>query len=149
MRINRDKKVQDRLKTTSGDAVYEVKKPGSVSFQQELYQQSEAEVLQAMAAILQEVDAIAERLRRTLSLQDLVLYKSLIKGFLKRASDRAYLLKQDFCANRRGRTILISIDVIDREIEALLSDFMKEKRKAVDVLAAIDKIRGLLVDLMI
>ncbi|MGI6434017.1 MAG: YaaR family protein [Syntrophomonadaceae bacterium] len=149
MRIDRDKKGLDRLRTAMGSGIHEVKKSGPSSFQQELYQQKEAEVHLVMGAILQEVDRISERLRRTLSVHDLMQYKNRVKDFLQEASARAYLLKQDVGANRRGRTILITIDTIDAEIEALLSDFMKRKKDPVDVLAAIDKIRGLLVDLMI
>lgn len=132
-----------------GSGVHEVKRSASTQFKQELYQQKEADIHLVMRAILQEVDRISERLRRTLTVHDLMQYKNRVKDFLKEASTRAYLLKQDVGASRRGRTILITIDIVDTEIETLLNDFIKKKKEPVDILAAIDKIRGILVDLMI
>lgn len=149
MRIDRDGKGVERLRNALGSNVYEVKKTSPAQFEQELRQHQEAEIRQIMGAILQEVDRISERLRHRLTVHDLLLYKSRVKDFLKEAGSRAYLLKQDVGANRRGRTILITIKTIDAEVDNLLNEFMNKKQDAVDILAAIDKIRGLLVDLMI
>lgn len=149
MRIDRDRKALDTPRASTGSSIHTAKGSGPTPFQQELFHHEETDILLVMGAILQEVDSITERLRRTLSMHDLMHYKNLVKDFLKSASERAYLLKQDVGAGRRGRTILISVGIVDSEIEALLDDFMKRKKEPVDVLAAIDKIRGLLVDLMI
>ena len=102
-----------------------------------------------MGSILHEVDRVSERLKRSLTLHDLLLYKNRVKDFLKEAMARAYLLKQDVGLNRRGRTILITIKTVDSEVDNLLNDFLNKKKDPVEILAAIDKIRGILVDLMI
>lgn len=149
MRIDRDRKGLERLRTAIGHSVYEVKKTASASFEQELQHQEEAEARQLMGSILQEVDRIGERLKHRVTVHDLIQYKNRVKDFLKEAMARAYLLKQDVGAGRRGRTILISIKTVDREVNALLNDFMNHKKDPVEILAAIDKMRGIMVDMMI
>lgn len=149
MRIDRDRKGLDRLRTAMGHSVYEVKKTAPSPFEQDLQHQQEAEVCRLMGAILQEVERISERLKRRVTVHDLVQYKNRVKDFLKEASARAYLLNQDVGANRRGRTILVTIKTIDREVESLLNDFMQQKKDPVEILATIDKIRGIMIDLMI
>lgn len=44
---------------------------------------------------------------------------------------------------------MISIATIDSEVEQLMEDFVRNRKEPVEVLAALDKIRGMLVDLMI
>jgi len=149
VRIERDSKGTERLRTAQGNNVYGIKKKPPASFEQELYQHQEAEVRQIMGSILHEVDRVSERLKRSLTLHDLLLYKNRVKDFLKEAMARAYLLKQDVGLNRRGRTILITIKTVDSEVDNLLNDFLNKKKDPVEILAAIDKIRGILVDLMI
>ncbi len=149
MRIERDRKSLDRLRTAMGHNVNEVRKTAPALFEQELQHQEEAEMRQLMASILQEVDRIGERLKHRITVHDLIQYKNRVKDFLKEALARAYLLNQDVGVNRRGRTILVSIKTIDQEVEALLNDFMSQKKDPVEILTTIDKIRGIMVDLMI
>jgi uncharacterized protein YaaR (DUF327 family) len=102
-----------------------------------------------MQEILQQLDNVASRLHRSLSVSDLMLYKRLVKDFLKEASAQAYLLKQEQGRSRRGRALLVTIQTVDQEIEKMLDDFIQGKPEPVEVLEGLDKIRGILVDLMI
>ena len=148
MRIDRKKKI-DAFKTGFSAGSQEVKRAAGSAFDQELTQQKQTESQTLMGAILKEVDRISERLKNTLSIHDLMQYKRLVKDFLKEASNHAYLLKQDMGSGRRGRTILMTVKVVDKEIEELLTDFMKQRKGPLEILAEIDKIRGMLLDLMI
>lgn len=125
------------------------KSTASSSFEQELAQRRDAESQYRMQEILKEIDQLNEKLKRSLNVNDLIRYKKMVKQFLKEASARAYAVKQERGRNRRGRSLLISIATIDHEVEKLIEDFVREPKEPVDVLAALDKIRGMLVDLMI
>jgi len=44
--------------------------------------------------------------------------------------------------------LLFTISVIDEEVNAMIDDFMNHKKEPVEILNAMDKIRGMLVDLI-
>lgn len=149
MKIERDKKDLRNFGSLAKTNKREVIKASESTFEQDLAQRQEIEYQARMKEILQELDKLGEKLNRSLNLNDLMLYKKMVKKFLQEAISQAYLLQQERGRNRRGRTMLLSIKTIDLEIEQLLDDFIKKKKEAVDVLITLDKIRGMLVDLMI
>lgn len=149
MKIERDNKGLGRY-TSLGKTVYQnVKKGAESSFDQELSQRRVVESRYRMQEILKELDKLNEKLKRSLTINDLMLYKKMVKNFLREATAQAYLLKQERGRSRRGRTMLITIDVVDSEVENIISDFISKKKDPVEILTALDKIRGMLVDLMI
>ncbi|HBQ26013.1 MAG TPA: DUF327 domain-containing protein [Syntrophomonas sp.] len=149
MKIDRERDKINSFGTLGKRGVQGVKKSTASSFEQELAQQRDAESQYRMQEILKEIDRLNDKLNRSLNVNDLMLYKKLVKQFLREATTRAYAVKQERGRNRRGRSLLISIATIDSEIEKLIEDFVRERKEPVDVLITLDKIRGMLVDLMI
>ena len=149
MKIDRERDKINSFGTLGKRGVQGVKKSTGSSFEQELAQQRDAESQYRMQEILKEIDRLNDKLNRSLNVNDLMLYKKLVKQFLREATTRAYAVKQERGRNRRGRSLLISIATIDSEIEKLIEDFVRERKEPVDVLITLDKIRGMLVDLMI
>ena len=150
MKIDRERDKVNSFGTPGRSGVQGVKRTtASSSFEQELAQRRDAESQHRMQEILKEIDQLNEKLNRSLNVNDLMLYKKKVKQFLQEATTRAYAVKQERGRNRRGRSLLISVATIDREVENLIEDFVREPRDPVDVLATLDKIRGMLLDLMI
>lgn len=149
MKIDRERKNINKYSTPGKTELQAVRRGAEALFDQELaYRQEEALQLQ-MQELLKEMDQVSDRLNKNININDLMLYKKLVKNFLKEASARAYAIKQERGRNRRGRTLLITIDTVDREIEAMINDFIKKDNEPVDILKTLDKIRGMLIDLMI
>lgn len=150
MKIDRERDKINSFGAPGKKGVQGVKKStASSSFEQELAQRRDAESQYRMQEILKEIDRLNDKLNRSLNINDLMLYKKMVKQFLQEASARAYAVKQERGRNRRGRSLLISITTIDHEMEKLIEDFVRDPKEPVDVLATLDKIRGMLVDLMI
>lgn len=149
MKIDRDKKSLGNYIPTSKTLTQGVKRGSETAFDQEMaYHKDDALQLQ-MQELLKEMDRVSERLNRNLNINDLMLYKKLVKNFLQEACTRAYTIKQQRGRNRRGRTLLITIDTIDTEVEELINDFMRKEKEPVEILKTMDKIRGMLIDLMV
>jgi uncharacterized protein YaaR (DUF327 family) len=149
LKVDRNKKEWNKLPALGSKTVREVQRRSPASFEQELSQHRQTDGRLKMQEILQQLDNVASRLHRSLSVSDLMLYKRLVKDFLKEASAQAYLLKQEQGRSRRGRALLVTIQTVDQEIEKMLDDFIQGKPEPVEVLEGLDKIRGILVDLMI
>lgn len=129
--------------------VPEVQRGARALFEQELNQHRDENSRLKMQELLEQMDGIQKRLKSNLTINDLMLYKKLLRNFLQEATNQAYALKQERGRNRRGRTLLITIKTIDKEMEHLIDDFMNHAQEPVDILQTLDKIRGMLVDLMI
>jgi len=149
MKIERERDKLNNFAAPGKPGLQGVKKGAASSFEQELVQRQQVEENLRMQEILKEIDRLNDRLSRSLTLHDLMTYKKMVKRFLTEATARAYSIKQERGRNRRGRSLLISITTIDREVEQLIEDFVRNRKEPVEVLAALDKIRGMLVDLMI
>ncbi|NLW91241.1 MAG: YaaR family protein [Syntrophomonadaceae bacterium] len=149
MKIERDKSDLRNYTPSSKPVNHVMRKTGESPFDQEMNGRREAECQFRMQELLKEIDHLNERLNKNMTVNDLMLYKRLVKQFLQEAGARAYQIKQQRARNRRGRSILVSIQTVDREIETLVNDFIDKKKDPFELLIALDKIRGMLVDMVI
>ncbi|MGE5454254.1 MAG: YaaR family protein [Methylocystaceae bacterium] len=118
-------------------------------FESDLLNKHEEYSQARMKEMLQDIDRLAKRLVGNLNINDLMLYRRMIKDFMREATARAYRVRQQRGGLRRhGRSVLITIEEIDKEVEAMLSDLVNSQTQGVDILETLDKIRGMLVDLM-
>lgn len=147
MKIDRDWRL-NKYPTSGRMNVPEVKRGAQSLFDQELTQHRDENVRLKMQELLEQMDGLQKRLAGNLNINDLMLYKKLVKNFLQEATNRAYAVKQERGRNRRGRTLLITIKTIDAQMEQIIADFMDRAQEPVDILETLDKIRGMLVDLM-
>lgn len=148
MKIERSAKDMDPFRTRGKSSGREVAANRGASFDGDLNQQQEGMQRQKMEEILAGLAKVNARLAHNLNINDLMLYKKLVRDFLKEATDRAYRIEQQRGRHRRGRALLVSIKTVDEEMEAMIKDFMEKKTDPMDVLETLDKIRGMLVDLM-
>ena len=149
MKIERNKKELSSFSTLGKAGVPEVKRATESSFEQELGQRQDAICQLKMRELLTEIEKLTLKLNRNINLNDLMLYKKLVKNFLKEASSEAYQVSKRRGRNRSGRTVLVTVNTIDSEIDSLINEFRENKTEPMEILTALDKIRGMLLDLMI
>jgi uncharacterized protein YaaR (DUF327 family) len=130
--------------------VNEVASAHKSDFAQDLLEKERQSYHQRMQELLVDIDKCIKALADNLNLNDLMRYKKLVQSFLKEATACAYLVNKESSFTRRGaRSILITVKMINQEVESLLREFANLKRDPMDVLETLDKIRGMLVDLLV
>ncbi|MDD2510548.1 MAG: YaaR family protein [Syntrophomonas sp.] len=149
MKIERGKKELRGFSLLGKADSREIKRGSGNSFEQELSQKREAESQLRMQEILKNLEKLEKQMKHNVNINDLMLYKKLIRDFLQEATAKVYFLQKERGRNRRGRTMLTTISIIDQEVEQLINNFVSKKKEAVEILTTLDKIRGMLVDLMI
>lgn len=149
MKIDRNKKGVNTYNPISKDNLTSVKRVNETTFNQELNRRQEQDSQQKMKDLLDDIDNLTKKLVKNLNINDLMLYKKMVKTFLQEATSLAYLLEQQRGRSRRGRTMLITVKTVDLEVENLIKGFLDNKDEPMEVLKRLDKIRGMLVDLMI
>ncbi|AIS51303.1 hypothetical protein TKV_c00980 [Thermoanaerobacter kivui] len=98
-------------------------------------------------SILSELDSAAQKLKETLTLEDLLNYKKLVKKFLQEATNGMLKHTKKEYVDLRGRKKIYSlVEKVNDKLEKLTEDFLKDS-KHIELLKMIDDIRGLLIDI--
>jgi len=105
-------------------------------------------VMERLNTLLSEIDNQSQKLGSKLYLSDLVKYKRLVKEFLDIAVRNTFDFSKESFLDRRGRHRVLSIiKEVDKELEALTQQFLKDERDGLKVLKKLDDIRGMLIDI--
>ncbi len=120
-----------------------------LSFETELAeQQSEGVSHEEMEAMLKKIDEQAARLGRTPTYEELKEYRTLIKNFVGAAVSNMYEVHTSAGWDRMGRQrVYTTVRKIDSKLEEMAEKIRLGQSAQLDVVAAHDAIRGMLVDL--
>ena len=120
-----------------------------LSFETELMeQQSEGVSHEEMEAMLKKIDEQAARLSKTPTYDELKEYRTLIKNFVGAAVSNMYEVHTTAGWDRLGRQrVFTTVRKIDRKLEDMAERIRLGQSEQLDVIAAHDAIRGMLVDL--
>ncbi|MDR5659802.1 YaaR family protein [Serpentinicella sp. ANB-PHB4] len=89
----------------------------------------------------------SEKISDRLHLSEVVKYKELVRDFLDVATKNSHQFSKQNFLDRRGRHRVYGIvKQVDRELENLTKEFLKQEVDRISVIKKLDDIRGLLVD---
>ena len=120
-----------------------------LSFETELMeQQSEGVSHEEMETMLKKIDEQAARLSKTPTYDELKEYRTLIKNFVGAAVSNMYEVRTSAGWDRMGRQrVYTTVRKIDRKLEDMAEQIRLGQSAQLDVIAAHDAIRGMLVDI--
>ena len=120
-----------------------------LTFETELMeQQSEGVSHDEMEAMLKKIDEQAARLSKTPTYDELKEYRTLIKNFVGAAVSSMYEVRTSAGWDRMGRQrVYTTVRKIDRKLEDMAEQIRLGQSAQLDVIAAHDAIRGMLVDI--
>ena len=120
-----------------------------LSFETELMdQQAEGVSHEEMEAMLKKIDEQAARLGKTPTYDELKEYRTLIKNFVGAAVSNMYEVRTSAGWDRMGRQrVYTTVRKIDRKLEDMAERIRLGQSDQLDIVAAHDAIRGMLVDL--
>lgn len=103
---------------------------------------------QELTEFFQRLDIQGNKLTTSLSLRDLADFKSMVKSFLRSTFGQSRSIQENSFWDYSGRPkVLAKVSRIDQELEDLGKKILDKQTKPMDILAKIDEIRGLIVDL--
>ena len=98
-----------------------------------------------LAEMLKKINKLGEELKEKPGPEKIKEYKSRIKEYLSFVLKHYYKLTPNY--GRYSAQLLIRVEVINRKIEELTAEFIRQQKGAIDIIGRIDEIAGLLVDL--
>lgn len=118
------------------------------NFADQLHKVKSDLVHQELENLFNEIDKQGKVLGQSQTIRDLKKYKDLIQRFLDYAVNKMYSLKEQTGWDRRGRhKIYTMIETVNKELESLTELLLSGQQDKISILAKVDEIRGLLLDI--
>jgi len=118
------------------------------SFRRELVKARAEGWEEELAELADRIDRQGRRLVETMALKDLVDYQNLVRDFMSIVVTRLYRLREETGRDRKGRQRLyLLVEEIQHRLRELVSMVIEKEQPRLEVLAKLDEIRGLLLDL--
>lgn len=144
-----DIKINELLNTTSTKQVTNVA-PKDDTFKFTLISNIEEKDLQAkLTLIMEDIGKLGDRIKKHTDVKDMKRYRELIKSFLNEVVNRSHSFSRENFLDRRGRHRVYGIiRLIDKNLDELAAELIKDEKDGIAILEKVDEIRGLLLDIL-
>ena len=117
-------------------------------FSVDLSKESDQQVRAHLEELLGKIQQQGKRLGQTPTFSELRSYRELVKKFMSEAVGQMYDVESGAGWDRRGRQKAYTlVRKVDETLESLTEDVRSGQEKQLDILAKMDSIRGMLVDM--
>lgn len=121
------------------------------SFKFSLISKIEAgELQEKLSGLMQEITAQGEKISKHMDIKDMKTYRSLVKKFMNEVVSNSHEFSRENFLDRRGRHRVYGIvKLVDKNLDDLASELMKDEKDQLAILGKVGEIEGLLLDITI
>ena len=144
-----DIKVNDVSRVQQVEETTRAVENGGENFKITLISNIEEKDLQTrLSSMMQEITEQGERISKHMDIKDMKKYRELVKGFLNEVVSRSHEFSRENFLDRRGRHRVYGIvRLVDKNLDELASELVKDEKDHLAIIGKIDDIRGLLLDI--
>ncbi len=103
-----------------------------------------------LTTLYDEIKATGAKLTERLSLTDLKEYRSKVSEFMNEVVTNSHEFSRENFLDKRGRHRVYGIvKHVDKNLDELASELMKSEKDKMNILAKVDEINGLLIDVLV
>ena len=126
----------------------EVKKTGD-EFKFTLASAIEDEELQEkLTNLMSQIDEQGKKISEHMDIRDMKKYRSLVKEFVNEVVNRSHKFSRENFLDRRGRhRVYGMVKLVDKNLNDLAEELVKDEKDHLNILGRVDEIRGLLLDI--
>ena len=111
-------------------------------------QVEEAELQEKLNGLMNDITAQGEKLSEHMDIRDMKKYRELVKDFLNEIVNRSHKFSRENFLDRRGRHRVYGIvKLVDKNLDDLASELVKDEKDHLAILSKVGEIRGLLLDI--
>ena len=108
----------------------------------------EKDLQEKLGNMMQEITEQGEKIAKHMDINDMRKYRELVKGFLNEVVNRSHKFSRENFLDRRGRHRVYGIvKLVDKNLDELAGELVKEEKNHLEIVGRIDDIRGLLLDI--
>lgn len=107
-----------------------------------------ADLKEKLTGLMKEIEEQGEKIAKHMDIKDMKKYRTSIKEFMNEVTANAHEFSRENFLDRRGRHRVYGIiRQVDKNLDDLAQELMKEEKDHLAILGKIDDIRGLLIDI--
>ena len=108
----------------------------------------EKDLQEKLGNMMQEITEQGEKIAKHMDIKDMRKYRELVKGFLNEVVNRSHKFSRENFLDRRGRHRVYGIvKLVDKNLDELAGELVKEEKNHLEIVGRIDDIRLLLLDI--
>lgn len=144
-----DIRVSEILQKTIGDMPMMRPVPKHEEFSFTLDKLSEDGLKDRLAILIDEISVQGDKINRHMDIADVKHYRSLISSFINEVVTHSHEFSRENYLDKRGRHRVYGIvKVVNKELDALAQELLKDEKNALTILDKTGQIQGLLLDLV-
>lgn len=107
-----------------------------------------ADLKEKLTGLMKDIEEQGEKIAKHMDIKDMKKYRTSIKEFMNEVAANAHEFLRENFLDRRGRHRVYGIiRQVDKNLDDLAQELMKEEKDHLAILGKIDDIRGLLIDI--
>ena len=108
----------------------------------------EKDLQEKLNSMMEEITAQGDKISKHMDIKDMKKYRDLVKGFLNEVVSRSHEFSRENFLDRRGRHRVYGIvRLVDKNLDDLAGELVKDEKDHLAIISKIDDIRGLLLDI--
>ncbi|MDE6025135.1 MAG: YaaR family protein [Lachnospiraceae bacterium] len=101
-----------------------------------------------LSALMKDIEEQGARIAKHMDIKDMKKYRSSVKEFMNEIVSRSHEFSRENFLDRRGRHRVYGIiRQVDKNLDELAEELLKEEKDNLAILGKIDDIRGMLIDI--
>ena len=107
----------------------------------------EKDLQEKLGSMMKDITDQGEKIAKHMDIKDMKKYRELVKGFLNEVVNRSHQFSRENFLDRRGRHRVYGIvKLVDKNLDELASELVKDEKDHLAIVGKVDDIRGLLLD---
>lgn len=108
----------------------------------------EKDLQEKLNSMMDEITVQGDKISKHMDIKDMKKYRELVKGFLNEVVSRSHEFSRENFLDRRGRHRVYGIvRLVDKNLDDLAGELVKDEKDHLAIISKIDDIRGLLLDI--
>lgn len=104
---------------------------------------------QRLSLMMEEITMQGKKLAKHMDIRDMKHYRALIKEFMNEIVSRSHKFSRENFLDRRGRhRVYGMVKLVDKALDELATELIKDEKDHLTILNKIDEIRGMLLDIL-
>lgn len=110
----------------------------------------ESKLQEKLSGLMDEITAQGKKISTHMDIKDMKKYRSLVKDFMNEVVTHSHEFSRENFLDRRGRHRVYGIiRQVDKNLDDLAEELMKDEKNQIDILNRVGEIEGLLLDITI
>ena len=108
----------------------------------------DAELKEKLSGLMDEITEQGKKISEHMDIRDMKKFRGLVKDFINEVVNRSHKFSRENFLDRRGRHRVYGlVKLVDKNLDDLAGELVKEEKDHLAILGKVDEIRGLLLDI--